>query len=338
MDWTKLDWAALDRLRDGFLSGSAASGPYWRSESDLANYDLTFGERIGWKWDTVLHELSERGWTPPAGPLLDWGCGSGIAGRRVLRTFGAENFSSLLVWDHSDLARNFSVKAAQKEFPGLASRHFQESESAGFNGTLVLSHVLNEISANLRADLLALARRCAAILWVEPGTHAVSRDLVSFREALLIDFAVVAPCPHASACGLFSTGNENHWCHFFATPPAGIYADSDWVKFGQRAGVDLRSLPYSFLVLEKKPARTGSIVPAGTARIIGRARHHKAHVDLLGCDAEELSELKVMKRSDPAFFKQLERRPGIPLYHWEKNGGLVENAEQLYAKKPEADA
>ena len=54
MNWTALDWKTLDRLREGFLSGSAAKGPYWKSRDDLAHYDATYAERIGWKWDAVL--------------------------------------------------------------------------------------------------------------------------------------------------------------------------------------------------------------------------------------------------------------------------------------------
>ena len=35
--WDTLDWAALERLRDGFLSGAGAAGAYWQSPSDLAS-------------------------------------------------------------------------------------------------------------------------------------------------------------------------------------------------------------------------------------------------------------------------------------------------------------
>ena len=62
MIWTELDWPALDRLRQGFLQGTSLSTPYWESETALASYDLTYGERIGWKWDHVLRELRLRGW------------------------------------------------------------------------------------------------------------------------------------------------------------------------------------------------------------------------------------------------------------------------------------
>src|SRR3954453_590929 len=111
MESDKLDWAALDRLRDGFLNGAAAKGPYWRSRDDLANYDVTFGERIGWKWDAVLSELQRRNWCPPSRSLLDWGCGSGVAGRRVIAAFGNAQFDTLRVWDHSPAACDFAAHA-----------------------------------------------------------------------------------------------------------------------------------------------------------------------------------------------------------------------------------
>src|SRR2546423_6401543 len=119
MTWSELDWTALDRLRDGFLHGTAGSGPYWKSREDLATYDFTYGERIGWKWDHVLRELRLRGWRPPSRTVFDWGCGSGVAARRVIEFFSAREFDELLVWDHSPLACDFAAEAAQRTFPGL---------------------------------------------------------------------------------------------------------------------------------------------------------------------------------------------------------------------------
>ena len=95
MSWDGVDWKALERLRGLFLQGGACSTDYWCDERDLASYDATFAQRIGWKWDYVLAELRRRGWTPPRGTLLDWGCGSGIAGRAFLDHFGADSVASL---------------------------------------------------------------------------------------------------------------------------------------------------------------------------------------------------------------------------------------------------
>ena len=39
---------------EAFIGEVAFNGPYWESEAELASYDLTYGERIGWKWDQVL--------------------------------------------------------------------------------------------------------------------------------------------------------------------------------------------------------------------------------------------------------------------------------------------
>src|ERR1041384_3502994 len=61
MNWEQIDWSALERLRNAFLEGSAGKQDYWRSASDLASYDETFAQRIGWKWDYVLNELTRRG-------------------------------------------------------------------------------------------------------------------------------------------------------------------------------------------------------------------------------------------------------------------------------------
>jgi hypothetical protein len=330
MDWTQLDWAALDRLRDGFLSGSAANGPYWRSLTDLASYDFTYAERIGWKWDAVLSELQRRQWNPPSRTLLDWGCGSGVAGRRTVDAFSASNFDTLQVWDHSPLARQFAVTAAREKFPNLSVAEFDPRDSSAPVGTILLSHVLNELPATARAELLALVDRADAVIWIEPGTHAVSRDLASLRDQLREQFTIIAPCTHALNCPLFDPKNERHWCHYFAPAPTGIYADSNWVKFGQRAGVDLRSLPYSVLVLEKKNLRAEIPLPPDSTRVLGRARVHKAHADLLGCDATGLNDLKLFKRTDPALHKKLDRDPPIPLYRFERDAEKITSAEPLF--------
>ncbi|MDF3059431.1 MAG: hypothetical protein K0R17_3646 [Rariglobus sp.] len=327
MNWEQLDWTALDRLREGFLTGAAAHGPYWQTPSDLASYDATYAERIGWKWDAVLRELASRQWRPPASArtVLDWGCGSGVAGRRVLQAFGAENFDALHLWDHSPLAREFAATRARETFPALTVSPFADAGQP--IGLLVVSHVINELPPEALQTLLGLVARAQAVLWVEPGTHAASRQLIGVRETLTPAFDLIAPCPHQGPCGLLSPGNERHWCHFFAPPPMGVQNDSDWVRFGQRAGIDLRSLPYSYLVLEKKPA--AAIPPAGAARILGRAEHFKGFARVLSCEAPGVEELELQKRADAELFKQLKKDASHPLYHWERTDRRITGATRV---------
>ncbi len=335
MDWNRINWTILERLRAGYLDGTAADGPYWRSMDDLANYDFTYGERIGWKWDAVIGELRTRGWTPPPGNLLDWGCGSGIAGRRILHAFGPDRFSGMRLWDHSALAREFATDSVRNAFPGLKVAAYAPGESTGL---LVLSHVLNELNAESLDELMQLVRSAQAVIWVEPGTHAVSRQLAAIRDRLRNDFNLIAPCTHANNCPLFTTENARHWCHFFAPAPGGIFADSNWVRFGQHAGVDLRSLPYCWLVLEKASASGNAQPLEDTARLIGRARAHKAHADLLLCDNTGLHDLKLFKRTNPALHKALDRKPPLPLYKCAHDGKTLVRLEPLHPKTTAPDA
>ena len=316
------DFALLDRLRNRFLDAPSEGGDYWESAEMLALYDATFGERIGWKWDAVLAELRARRWEPPPGTaLLDWGCGSGIAGRRVLRAFGADRFTRLLVHDRSALARRFAAESAASAFPGLAVEQAPDWGDVAPAGpfTLVISHVLNELPPADSAALLALVRRATAVVWVEPGTSDVARALVAIREELRQTFAVVAPCTHQGACGLLAPENQRHWCHHFARPPIEAFTESFWSEFSHRLGIDLRSLPYSFLVLERPAAGTDvqAPTPEGWSRILGEPREFKGHFKVLSCEAGGVTERMLQKRDDKALFKTMRRVPAPPLFAWQ---------------------
>ncbi len=329
MKLESLDWEVLDRLRQTFLSDAKSAGPYWHTMTDLECYDLTYGERIGWKWDAVLRELKSRHWNlSPGTTILDWGCGSGIAGRRVVDFLGVTNVSQLVVHDHSALAMDFAVHRAKQVFPAMsverADYRFLEGDEP-FE-LLVVSHVLNELDDLGRAQLTSLCSRAKSILWVEPGTHEASRLLGDWREKLRQSgLNVVAPCPHQNGCGMLAPGNERHWCHFFAAPVPNIYADSAWVKFGQRAGIDLRSLPYSFLVLDRRP----NVMPVGYSRIIGEARHFKGYAKLFNCDTAGVADLMLQKRDAPALFKALKNAHEPGLQKWSHGNGRITQVEVL---------
>jgi hypothetical protein len=383
LTWDTLDWGALDRLRDRFLAAKPTGANYWTSRSDLGNYDFTFAQRIAWKWDAVLRELRLRGWTPPPGsPLLDWGCGSGIAGRRVVELFGPEHFTALRVFDRSQLAMEFAVEAARGTFPRLrielcphqafgrplpsdgsgagtggrvhrpiTARQSETADPAGDSerrplirrdpslanparsetgapsvGTLVISHVLNELTDAGGQALREAIDRADAVLWVEPGTYADSRALIEVRERLREKFLLLAPCTHQAACGLLVPENERHWCHHFASPPAGIMADSNWVRFAQRAGVDLRSLPYSFLVLERKGLRDPipGLLPNGYSRIIGEPRFYKGFAKVFSCQIDGVRDLTLQKRDAPELFKALKDKDATSFQQWTVAGARIE--------------
>ena len=333
MTWDELDWDALDRLRQGFLAAEPSRRAYWKSTSDLACYDLTFGTRIGWKWDAVLGPLRASGWRPPPGPLLDWGCGSGVASRKVVEVFGTEAFTEVLCHDRSPLAMAFASGKLREATGGGLKVGEATPGTDGLSGrerigTLVISHVWNELPASERKSLLRAVQAADSILWVEPGTHADSHALVDVRERLRAEWGVVAPCPHSDVCGLTRLGKTPHWCHFFAQPPPGVLADSDWVRFAQRAGIDLRSLPYSYLVLDRR-VRVAPV--AGAVRLIGWPRHYKGYARIFVCDASGLWERTLQERDHTALFKELRDGPRPALLKVRVEGDRIQEAAWLEA-------
>jgi SAM-dependent methyltransferase len=326
MNVSAIDWKALERMRAAFLAGTAGTTDYWQSEADLAAYDATFAQRIGWKWDYVLAELKRRGWAPPAGELLDWGCGSGIAGRAFLDYFGADSVTGLRLWDRSPLAMSFAAQRAREKFPGLNVVAGLKSQPPR-DSVLLISHVLTELTPEQVEALADLAAEAASVIWVEPGTYEASLTLIAIRERLRERLNVIAPCTHAGRCGILAPGNERHWCHHFAAPPPEVFTDGDWSRFANLLGIDLRDLPLSFLVLDARPA---PVLPPGAARVIGHPRIYKGHALLLGCEAAGVRERKLTKRKFPDEFRALKKGEAEVLRNWECAGDEIVEIKPLF--------
>jgi hypothetical protein len=304
----------LERLRSAFLDGSAGSTDYWKTEADLASYDLTFAQRIGWKWDWVLEDLKRLGWQPPTGELLDWGCGTGIAHRAFFHHFSTAATSNLRLWDRSSLAMRFASERVQSKYPEL-------DVSPGLSDApalLLVSHVLTELTSEQATQLADFAAQAQTVIWVEPGTYEASLALIAIRERLQDRLKPVAPCLHGHRCGILAKGNERHWCHHFAKPPANVFTEGPWARFGRMMGIDLRSLPLSYLVLDTRPAP----LQPGATRVIGRPRLYKPHALILGCDASGVAEHRLDKRAFPEAYRQIRKNRFDSLQQWKSESGV----------------
>jgi ribosomal protein RSM22 (predicted rRNA methylase) len=301
------DWQTLDALRRGFLSpGPGGLRDYWSSNHALEQYDATFAQRIRWKWDAVLDELrANPAWTLPGGmALLDWGCGTGVAARAFLSAFPAMRDGDVMVSDRSGRACDFALGRIRDEHAPARLSRWSGGELPA--GTVVLvSHVLDELPGPALQALLALLHQAEAVVWVEPGTQALGRALAGLKATLLDRFTTVAPCPHDGPCGLLQPGRERDWCHFFAPPPPQAFQDRRWSEFGRRMGIDLRSLPTSFLAM-RRAAPSPVDCPPPQARILGRPRPSKGLVSCLGCDPSgAIVETRVLRSHDRATHDRL---------------------------------
>ncbi len=323
--WTPAELKTLRRLREGFLNRTAGQANYWREPEDLALYDTTFAERIGWKWDAVLRELGARGWKPESRKVVDWGCGTGIASRRVLAEW--PQFSSLTLHDRTPAAARFAAERARRDHPEIKAG---TGEAVDAGTLLVLSHVLNELPPRELSRLLDLVRQAGEVIWVEAGAREESRKLSEVRDALLArgpGFVAVAPCTHQATCGMLVPRNEQHWCHHFARPPSAVFQDARWHQFSLELGIDLRSLPFSFLVLQRP--RESVPTPAGFSRVIGKPREYKGYDKVLSCHEGGVGELMLQKRDAPELLREVREGGDAPVYRWSLRDGKIVGGEQL---------
>jgi hypothetical protein len=260
-----------------------------------------------------------------------------VAGRAFLDHFGVKNVSALRVLDRSTLATTFAAKRAREKFPRLKVVEEAQRADADFGvqpAVLLVSHVLTEMTQEQTTALISAAASAECVIWVEPGTYETSLTLIAIRERLRAKFNIIAPCTHQERCGILSPENERHWCHHFASPPQEVFMDSDWAKFANMLGIDLRDLPLSFLVLDRRPAPALS---ACAGRVIGHARLYKAHALLLGCDASAVSERRLMKRHHPEEFRSLKKDISPVLRDWECRDGEIVRTKPLINPEGTAD-
>lgn len=323
MEFLAHDFERLERLRDAFLAGRGRSP--WRDRRDLAVYDATFGQRIAWKWRAVLDELVLRGFKPPSGVIVDWGAGTGIASRTWLARFAAPA-GEVHVHDASPLAVAYARDLLAAEHAGVRVADGTPPPRAG---VLLVSHVIDELEPAELEDLVAYARNAACVVWVEPGNPGASRALGAVRETLRESCDVLAPCTHSANCPALAAAHASDWCHFFAKPPAEVFTRGDWAQFGERLGIDLRSLPYSFLALRARASGAAVTEPAppGLERVLGRPRIEKGHVRAQVCGADDLRTLRVLEREHKELVKRLEKPAGeCAIYRFEAENGRVRNA------------
>ena len=111
------------------------------------------------------------------------------------------------------------------------------------------------------------------------------------------------------------------------------------MRFGQRAGIDLRSLPYAFLALDRLSPLAPRPSPSapGLARIIGEPRLYKGYAKIFNCDAGGVAELMLQKRDAPELLKAFKHDgAGTDFHRWtHENGRITQIASEPAANEPE---
>lgn len=280
-EWSAAERERLRELKSLFVSESkrGRTDPYWNSLHDLELYDQSFARRILWKWQKVWQELNQRSITIPSGlRVLDWGAGSGVASESFVDA--GNDIREHFIWDHSPLSREF----CQKKFPQAQQWRGQEFD------VLLLSHVLNEQKRN--SEIEALLAKAKWILWVEPGSREVSRQLSSIRDQFQDTHCAVAPCPSADhRCGVLLAGREKDWCHTFTHAPSAVHQSREWRLFARDCEIDLRRVPLSYWVAVRRDEMTAHYVNPVREYVLGASESLKGKRErVLRCGAENQVE------------------------------------------------
>ncbi len=125
---------------------------------------------------------------------------------------------------------------------------------------------------------------------------------------------------------MLSAGWEKHWCHHFAPVPSEVHQDGAWRELSQVLGIDLRVLPYSFLVMESPRMLSQAPALAGVSRVIGQAREFKGYLKVLSCAEDASGDWMLQKRDAPEAFRRISRKPGPHFYQWEREGSRIRRA------------
>lgn len=312
-----MDWNRLRELREIFIGERSEPGDYWDSWETLDHYDRTFAQRIGWKWDYVLRELAQVGWTPESGaPVCDWGCGSGIAGRCFFNAFDSNGDGEIYFSDRSRMAEDFSIMRLRDIYDEIQiGRGVPEEKSF-----ILISHVGTEISPEELEGIIEMIRtRASGFIWVEPGAYATGRLLSKVHDDMLGEFHPWAPCTTRESCPVLSGERWDDWCHQFAPPPREIFQDSFWSHFSKEMNVDLRSLPVSFLCMDRRPAPD----QIDYARMIGRPKIQKFQATMHACHKGCYKNLRIPKRHLPQLFKYFKKGKIDGRIHIEESGEEV---------------
>ncbi|MBS1961645.1 MAG: hypothetical protein JST04_05485 [Bdellovibrionales bacterium] len=320
--------------------------PYWKESSNPENfrlaYFLAFMPSNAARAAAVVGELSRLGFRYPAGMKafrgIEWGAGpaSGAVGiaagvRHADIGVPREGNWALIEQDRAvlSLGEKWATKFFESQDLGWSVRPFHRKvdwtkpllpASAPSFHLWLSSFFLNE--AEIPLDALAarivdnwehhLEDEGLAVL-IEPALRVQSRRLLEFRKHLLVEFAkpkrkgkyrILLPCLGHQACGALAT--EGDWCHEEIT----WWRPKYFRKIDELAGLDRKTLPFSYLVVAKSKRSREELLPAlgsaKTDRLVSPAHSEGRDLEFFVCGEEGKRRARYRPESDDEA-KEIER-------------------------------
>ncbi len=283
---------------DGSQTDAIDTESYWTEGSNPKNrrlaYFLSFMPCNLFRVASVWAELSRLGfrWSFPATQdfrALEWGAGvasgaCGILAGEKYAPLGLPPQGSFALIEQSKTALTLGTKwfeyFAQVNDMSWGARSFHRKieltqtwlpPTAPKFHLFVMSYFLNESSNSSEAIIDQFVNVCEKHLEeegltviVEPALKLQSRKLLAFRKALLehprvasgeVPLKVLLPCMGHQACGALAKPDD--WCHEEVT----WWRPGYLRELDALTGLDRKSLPFSYLVIQKTKRTLLEILP-----------------------------------------------------------------------------
>lgn len=275
---------------------SSGLEPYWKGSSNPQHFRLAYFlyfmpsnlyrvaavwselERLGFRWNCSSFNAIEFGAGPASGAC-------GIAAGERYAPLGLPKVGTWALIEQDKSILNLGVEWAETYFPKLGfdhwnirpfhrkidpSKEFLPRAAPKFNLWL-MSYYLNETTVDPKELAVLLIKTWdrhledeGLVILVEPAMKLQSRRLLELRAALLneiknseIDWLkILLPCLGHQTCGALA--NPEDWCH----------EDVSWWRppyfraIDKIAGLDRKSLPFSYLVIAKSKKSREDLLPA----------------------------------------------------------------------------
>ncbi len=213
---------------------------------------------------SVLEDFKNR-------PFIDMGCGPGtfsLAWKKLMKTSGHVEMIGV---DSAQLMLDQATKIMNGFFPQEKFQTFRKFEEKKSNSILFFGHSINEMGRQKAQDHI-MTIDPEYVIWIEPGTSELFKELVTLRDIVLDHYDVLYPCPSSAAC-------PNDWCHQVLRTTH----DPSIERLSQLVSLDRKILPMTAHVYRRKSKTT---VISQSATVIRYIQETKFSFEYEVCFAE----------------------------------------------------
>lgn len=182
--------------------------------------------------EEILADLENR-------PLIDIGCGPGTFSLGWSLLF-EKTPPEIIAVDTSRKMLEQTRKMLKGFFPDAHLSTETKFHQKKPDSVLFFGHSINEMGTYKAQDLI-MSIDPEYVIWIEPGTSELFKELKKLRENVLDHYDVLYPCPNATAC-------PADWCHQVLRTSH----DPSVERLSQMVGLDRKILPMTAHLYRRK--------------------------------------------------------------------------------------